>query len=43
MMRLHKNIHWWNNDGDMVRLVNSSGDVVMKKIVKDTSSLRVCN
>jgi len=30
----HKNIYWWNNDGDVVRLIDPSGIMAMETIVE---------
>jgi len=34
--------HWWNNDGDMVRLIDPQGDPVLEEMVENTSNLRMC-
>jgi len=38
----HKNIYWWNNDGDIVRLINPWGNIVMKEMVEGDSVLQKC-
>jgi len=34
----YKNIYWWNNDGDVVRLIDPEGNVVMEIEIRENSS-----